>query len=44
MRHKISDALRCLAVAVQHRLLFRALNVVKVEQVGMQNDLGAVIE
>ncbi len=44
MRDLISYALSCLAVAIKSGLLLGALDVVEVELVGVQDDLGAVVE
>ena len=40
----VSDTLKRLAVAVEHRLLLGPLNVIKVEQVCVEDDLRAVVE
>ena len=44
LRDLVSDTLKRLAVAVEHRLLLGPLNVIKVEQVGVEDDLCAVVE
>ena len=40
----VSDTLKRLAVAVEHRLLLGPLNVIKVEQVCVEDDLRAVVK
>ena len=44
VRDLISYALRRLAVAIESGLLLGSLDVVEVELVGVQDDLGAVVE
>ena len=44
MRNEVGDALCSLSVAVEHWLLLGSLNVIEVEQVGVQDDLSAVVE
>lgn len=44
VRDLVSHALRRLSVAVELRLLLGALDVVKVEQIGVQDDLCAIVE
>lgn len=44
VRDLVSHALRRLSVAIELRLLLGALDVVKVEQVGVQDDLCAIVE
>ena len=44
VRDLVGHALRRLSIAIELRLLLGALDVVKVEQVGVQDDLGAIVE
>jgi len=44
VRHEVCDTLCCLTIVVQRWLVLWALNVVKVELVGVQDDFCAVIE
>ena len=44
MWHQIRHTLSCLSIAVERRLLLRSLDIVKMEQVWVQDDLGAVIK
>jgi len=44
VRHEVCDTLCCLTIVVQRWLVLWALDVVKVELVGVQDDLCAVIE
>ena len=44
LRDLVSDTFERLAVAVEHRLLLGPLDVIEVEQVCVEDDLGAVVE